>query len=87
MRVGALSSEQVLGILLDERHPKDIAKAFHVNYNTVYGIKAGRTYAKITGLNRNDADRLRIESPSEGRRREGDEGVVGGGQGRASHGV
>ena len=84
MRVGSLSSDQVLGILLDQRHPKDIAKAFGVHYNTIYGIKAGRTYAKITAPYRNDADHLRVESPSESRRREGD---VDGGQGRASHDV
>lgn len=61
MRVGALSSDQVLGILLDERHPKDIAKAFNVNYNTVYGIKAGRVYAKITGLYRSSRNETRID--------------------------
>jgi len=61
MRVGSLSSDEVLGILFSVykgTHPKDVAKTFKVHCNTVYGIKAGRVYAKITAPYRNDETRI-----------------------------
>ena len=53
-RTGILSSDLVLRILSDTRHPKEIAKEHGINYNHVYNIRAGRTYGKITGVNRNE---------------------------------
>lgn len=64
MVVGALSSDQVLGILFSlyrGTHPKEVAKAFKTHWNTVYAIKAGRVYAKITAPyrdSRNDETRI-----------------------------
>jgi hypothetical protein len=65
MRVGSLSSDQVLGILFSlyqGTHPKDVAKTFKVHWNTVYAIKAGRVYAKITAPYRSSrSDETRID--------------------------
>ena len=60
-RSGILSSDLVLRILSDTRHPKVIAKEHGINYNHVYNIRAGRTYAKITGINRGSRNETRID--------------------------
>lgn len=58
---GILSTDLVLRILSDTRHPKEIAKEHGINYNHVYNIRAGRTYAKITAPYRVSRDETRVQ--------------------------